>query len=156
MSCDEFRSRLQDYVTRELRPEERRQVDAHLIECADCQHELAVMTAIVSTLDHQPVMEPSSDFTSKVLAGLPRQRTLVPSLWWALVLTPILAGAAFLLRAPVTAELAKLVARVDFSSITLPTVTMQQAWIGAAEVIGFGLLVAAGGAVFCWEMYLRD
>ncbi len=156
MSCDEFRSRLQDYVTRELGPEERRQLDAHLLECAECQHELAVMTAIVSTLDHQPVMEPSPEFASKVIAGLPRQRRFVPSLWWAVALTAVLAGVGFLLRTPVKDELARLVARINVGNVTLPTITTQQAWMGAAAVIGFGLLVTVAGAVFCWEAYLRD
>jgi len=156
ISCEEFKNRLQDYVTRQLEPEERRQVDAHLLECADCQHELAVMTAIVSTLDHQPVTEPSSEFTSKVLAGLPKQRTFVPSLWWALVLTPILAGVAFLLRAPVAAELAKLLDRLPSPPAQLPAPTTSQVALVVGVVVGLGLLVSAGAVYYCWEQYLRD
>jgi len=33
---------------------------------------------------------------------------------------------------------------------------MQSVEIAAAAVVGLGLLVAAGGAMFCWQTYLRD
>ena len=156
MNCDEVRRSVQDYVMRELEPESRRLFDAHLVECAECQRELALMTAVVSTLDHQPVAEPSAAFTEKVLAALPRQRAFVPSPWLALALAPVLGVVAWSARAPVTSELSKLLARLNVSTITVPAVTTQQVWIAAAAVVGFGLLVAAGGAVFCWETYLRD
>ena len=65
MNCEEVRRSVQDYVTRELNPEGRRLFDAHLVECAECQRELALMTALVSTLDHQPVLEPSAGWWSR-------------------------------------------------------------------------------------------
>jgi len=156
MSCDEFRGFLQDYVTRELEPEKRRQVDAHLLECVECQRDLAVLTAVVSSLDHQPVEEPSVEFTSAVLARLPRRRVFAPSPWWSLVLAPILGGLAWLFHAPIGRGIAGLLGRYTPSSIALPTLTMQNAGIAAAVVVGLGLLVAAGGAVFCWQTYLEE
>ena len=156
MNCDEVRRSVQDYVTRELEPENRRTFDAHLVECAECQRELALMTAVVSTLDHQPVLEPPPGFGEKVLASLPRQRSFVPSPWWALALAPLLAGLAWLIRVPLERGVAGLLGRLDISGVTFPAVSFQQAGIAAAVVVGLGLLVAAGGAVFCWQAYLRD
>jgi anti-sigma factor RsiW len=156
MSCEEFKGSLQDYVTRQLEPAKRRQVDGHLLECADCQRELAVLTAVVSSLDHQPVEEPSVEFTSRVLARLPRQRAFVPSPWWALALGPVLGGLAWLFRVPLEREIAGLFGRYVPDTVVLPALTMQHAGIAAAVVVGLGLLVTAGGAVFCWRAYLQE
>jgi anti-sigma factor RsiW len=156
MNCDEVKRSLQDYVTRELDPESRRLFDAHLVECGECQRELALMTAVVSTLDHQPVLEPLPGFGRKVLASLPRQRSFVLSPWWSLVLAPILGGLAWLFRVPLERGIAGLPGQLGIRDITLPALTMQNAEIAAAAVVGLGLLVAVGGAVFCWQTYLRD
>jgi len=156
MNCEEVRRSVQDYVTRELEPENRRLFDAHLMECAECQRELAVMTAVVSTLDHQPVLEPPPGFRAKVLAALPRQRSFVLSPWWSLALAPLLAGVVWLFRSPLERGIAGLFGRLGPSNITVPALSMQNAGIAAAAVAGLGLLVTAGGAVFCWQTYLRD
>jgi anti-sigma factor RsiW len=156
MSCDEFRGFLQDYVTRELEPETRRLVDAHLLECSECQRELALLTALVSSLDHQPVEEPSAEFTGSVLARLPKQRVFAPSPWWALVLAPVLAGAAWLARGPVVRWLEGLLGRVPHAPVQLPAITTSQVAVVAAGLVLVGLLLSAGAAYFCWENYLRD
>ena len=156
MNCEEVRRSLQDYVTRELSPESRRLFDGHLVECAECQRELALMTALVSTLDHQPVLEPSPGFGQKVLASLPRQRSFALSPWWSLTLAPLLAGIVWLFRAPLERYVMGWFGRFGTNSITLPTLSMQSVEIAAAAVVGLGLLVAAGGAMFCWQTYLRD
>jgi anti-sigma factor RsiW len=156
MNCDEVRQSVQDYVMRELEPESRRMFDAHLVECAECQRELALMTAVVSTLDHQPVLEPPPGFSANVLAALPRQRSFAPSPWWALALAPVLGGLAWLFRAPLDRGIAGLLGHYLPGSISLPTLTMQNVGIAAAAVVGLGLLVAAGGAVFCWQTYLQE
>ena len=157
MNCEEIRRSVQDYVTRELGPENRRLFDAHLVECPECQRELALMTAVVSTLEHQAVLEPSSDFSRRVLAALPRQRrALLLSPWWSLALAPLLAGAVWLYRVPLERGVAGLLGRFIPNNVALPALTMQSAGIAAAAVVGLGLLVTAGGAVFCWRTYLRD
>jgi anti-sigma factor RsiW len=157
MNCDEVKRSLQDYVTRELAPENRRLFDAHLVECSECQRELALMTAVVSTLEHQAVMEPSSDFSRRVLAALPRQRrALLLSPWWSLALAPLLAGLVWLFRVPLERGVASLLGRLGSGNITVPAVSLQQAGIAVAAVVGLGLLLAAGGAVFCWRVYLQD
>jgi anti-sigma factor RsiW len=156
MNCDEIKRSIQDYVTRELGPEERRLFDAHLVECAACQRELALMTAVVSTLDHQSVEEPGSGFSGKVLASLPRQRGFAPGPWWALALAPVLGGLVWLFRVPIEQGAVVLLGRSGVSSSTIPTVSVQQAGIAAAAVVGLGLLVATGAAAFCWRVYLRE
>ena len=156
MSCDEFRGFLQDYVTRQLEPEKRRWVDEHLLECGDCQREMAVLTAVVSSLDHQPVEQPSAEFTTKVLARLPRQRAFAPSPWWSLVLAPALGGLAWLFRVPLERGVAGLLGHYLPGNITLPALTLQNVGVAAAVIAGLGLLVAGGGAAFCWRVYLQD
>ncbi|MCX6842390.1 MAG: zf-HC2 domain-containing protein [candidate division WOR-3 bacterium] len=156
MNCDEVRRLVQDYVTRELSPENRRLLDAHLVECAECQRELALMTAVVSTLDHQPVLEPSANFSARVLGNLPRQREFAPSPWWSLALAPLLGGLAWLARGPVERALETIFGRSGLGHLSVPAVSLQQAGIAAGAVVVLGLLVAAGGAVFCWQTYLRD
>jgi anti-sigma factor RsiW len=156
MNCEETRRLVQDYVTRELSVDDRRRFDAHLVECGECQRELALMTALVSTLDHQPVLEPSPGFSRKVLASLPRQRSFALSPWWSLALAPLLAGAVWLFRAQLERGIVALLGRSGFNSITVPVLSVQGAGIAAAVVAGLGLLVAAGGAVFCWRVYLEE
>ena len=156
MNCDDIRRSIQDYVTRELEPENRRLFDAHLVECAECQRELAIMTAVVSTLDHQPVLEPSPGFRGKVLASLPRQRSFALSPWWSLALAPLLAGAVWLARVPLEGGIAGLLGRFGSTNVTLPALSMQNAGIAAVAVAGLGLLVTAGGVVFCWRTYIQD
>jgi len=141
---------------RELEPESRRLFDAHVVECRYCQRELAVLTAVVSSLEHQPVEEPSAEFTTRVLARLPRQRAFAPSPWWALALAPVLGGLAWLFRTQLERGIAGLLGRLVPNGVALPAPTMQNAGIAAAIVVGLGLFVAAGGAVFCWRVYLRD
>ena len=156
MNCDEARRSLQDYVTRELSPENRRLFDAHLVECEECQRELALMTALVSTLDHQPVLEPSPGFSQKVLASLPRQRSLVLSPWWSLALAPLLAGVVWLARVPIERGLDGLLSRVSAGQLSAPAVTLSQAGIAALAVVLVGVAVAFGAGAYAWQVYLRD
>jgi anti-sigma factor RsiW len=156
MNCDDIRRSIQDYVTRELEPESRRLFDAHLVECPECQRELALMTAVVSTLDHQPVLDPSPGFGHLVLASLPRQRSFALSPWWSVALAPFLAGLTWLFRVTLERGIAGLLGRLGVSNVAIPVVSIQQVGIAAAAIVGFGLLVAVGGAVLCWRAYLQE
>ena len=156
MKCDDYQGLLQDYVTRQLDPARRRLVDAHLLECSECQRELAVLTALVSALDHQPIAEPSTAFTEKVLATLPRQRTFVPSPWWALALAPVLGVVAWFARVPVTRELEVLLIRSGLSHISVPAVSLQQAGLAVLAAVLAGMAVAVGAGAYVWQVYLRD
>ncbi len=156
MNCVEIRQSVQDYVTRELSPENRRLFDAHLVECAECQRELSLVTAVVSTLDHQPIMEPSPGFRGKVLASLPRQRGFAPNPWWSLALAPVLAGLVWLARVPIVRELEALLDRSGLNHVSVPVVSFQQAGVAAVAVVLAGVAVAVGAGAYVWQVYLRD
>ena len=156
MNCAEVRQSIQDYVTRELKSDDRRLFDAHLVECAACQRELAVMTAVVSMLDHQPVLDPRPGLSERVMQSLPRQRVFLLSPWWSLVLAPVLAGLAWLFRDPIKDGIVGLLGRFGTSRIAVPAPTLQNVGVGAVAVVGLGLLVTAGAAAVCWRAYLRD
>ncbi|MBN2465976.1 zf-HC2 domain-containing protein [candidate division WOR-3 bacterium] len=156
VNCDEVKRSLQDYVTRELAPEDRRVFDAHLVECGECQRELALMTAVVSTLDHQPVLEPRPGFSEKVMRSLPRQRVFLLSPWWSLVLAPLLAGLVWLFRGQAARVLEAALSRSGLSQVTVPTLSLQQAGIAGLAVVLVGLAVAVGAGAYAWQVYLRD
>jgi hypothetical protein len=73
-----------------------------------------------------------------------------------LALAPLLAGMVWLARVPLERGIASLLGRLGSSNITVPALSLQNAGIAAAAVVGAGLLAAAGGAVYCWQTYLRD
>jgi anti-sigma factor RsiW len=156
MSCDEFQGLLQDYVTRHLAPEKRKAVDTHLLECPGCQRELAVLTALVSSLDHQPVLEPSHEFSARVLSNLPRQRAFYPGPWWALVLIPILGFAAWLFRGPLLAGSFELARRLNVGPETLgqlrlpvpSSVTAGQLAMVPLVVVGLSVALAVVAATY--------
>jgi len=162
MSCDEFRGLLQDYVTRQLAPEKRREVDSHLLVCDGCQRELAILTAVVSSLDHQPVLEPPAEFASRVLGNLPRQRSFYPSPWWAIALGPILAGAAWLLRSPLTGALLRLGRLLglqpdSLSQLRLPeTVSIQQLVAVPLVVVGATMVLFIGALAYGWRFVATE
>jgi anti-sigma factor RsiW len=164
MSCDEFRSLLQDYVTRELEPEKRRQVDTHLIGCGECQRELAVLTAVVSSLGNQPVVEPSADFTSRVMARLPRRQVFVPSPWLALLAAPFLAGIAWLARGWLLRQLFELGqllglkpdAMAQFRLPEVSSISYAQLALLPGIALVLTILLVAGGVVLGRRVFDSD
>ena len=140
MSCNEIQSLLQAYVTRELEPDRRRLVDEHLIECAGCQRELAVVSAIVSSLDHQTVIEPPHDFAAHVMRRLPDQRRFIPGPVWALLALPALVCVAWFLRGRLVEWLLAGARVVGFDSLRLSSP-------GPASVTVFGIAAVALGAL---------
>lgn len=140
MNCSEIQSLLQAYVTRELEPDRRRLVDEHLIGCSDCQRELAVVSAIVSSLDHQPVLEPPHDFAAHVMRRLPDQRRFTPGPAWALLALPVLGGVTWLLRGRLAEWLLAGARAVGLESIRLSAP-------GPASVTVFGMAAIALGVL---------
>lgn len=144
MSCSEIQSLLQAYVMRELEPERRRQVDEHLMACGECQRELAVVSAIVSTLDHQPVLEPPHDFAAHVMRRLPDQRRFIPGPVWALLALPALAGVAWLLRGRLVDWLLAGARAVGFDSLRLSSPGPAQVTVFGIAAIALGVLSLVG------------
>ncbi len=161
MSCDKVRGLFQDYVTRELGPGKRRLVDEHLLECEGCRKELALMSAIVSSLDSQSVLEPSAEFSHRVMSALPRQSRLVLSPWLSLVLVPILGGLMYLFRVQLATGLLGVLDRfgIDLSGLAqfqmpdLSNITMLQLAVVPLAAVVLGLGLSIGTAAFCWRYY---
>lgn len=101
MDCRDWKERISAKVDGELPPEEVRQVDAHLEECAECRALVRKMRAVGIGVARTEGVVPA-DFREKLFARmeaeelLPRRRSLfVFSLRWAAV--PIAAAAALAL-----------------------------------------------------------
>jgi len=158
VNCEDIQSRLQEYVTRELVPARRAEVDAHLVECPECQRELALLTALVSTLDSQPVIEPGPDFTARVIRRLPGRRRAPLSPWWALAAAPMLGVIAWLSRGTLLRWVAAAADRIGLSASSVPSASgvgyAQLTWVAVAlAVFTVGVLVA--GAYYGWRV-VRD
>ncbi len=65
--CHE-RNKLQDHLEGLLPAEERLQMEAHLIICAACAGELALLRRVFGALDSMPLLSPSRGFADRVLA----------------------------------------------------------------------------------------
>jgi anti-sigma factor RsiW len=156
VNCSDIKVLLQDYVTRELAAERRAEVDAHLVECPDCQRELALTAALVSTLDNQPVLEPPPDFTARVIRRLPGRRPVMLSPWWALAAAPVLGLVAWLVRAPVLRLITPALERLGPGGVgagaRLPEVGYAQlTWVALGWAV-LAAAVVAGGAYFGWRL----
>jgi anti-sigma factor RsiW len=158
LNCDGVRARLQDYVTRELTPDERRMVDEHLLACAECRQELALMTIVVTNLDHQPVLEPGPDFSARVMARLPARVARTVSPLWSLVAAPVLGLVGFLFRVPFLSFLLGLAGRFGIGAVRLPDPNSIN-WLQPTFQLGLLVFLVAvfGGALFFgWRYYSED
>ena len=70
MSTDAFTDRLSEYLDDDLRPEERRQVAAHLAQCSACRATLDELRSVVSEAKALADSAPSSDLWSTVAARI--------------------------------------------------------------------------------------
>jgi anti-sigma factor RsiW len=141
-----------------LAPDERRAVEEHLLSCAECRQELALLTIVVTSLDHQPVLEPGPDFSARVMARLPARvaRTLSPL--WSLVSVPVLGLIAFLFRVRFLSFLLGLASRFGISAVRIPDLNPYD-WFQPAFVLGiiaFSFAIFGGAVFFGWRYYSRD
>jgi anti-sigma factor RsiW len=151
MNCKELKSLIQEYATRELSPDDRHRVDAHVMECDDCRRELALMSAVVSGLDSQPVSEPPVGFAARVMERLPRQRELAPSPWWSLAAAPILGVLAYLFRVPLLELVFRLAGRAGIGQVPVAEFGIAQIAAVTAAAVFLALGVTAGAATYCWR-----
>jgi anti-sigma factor RsiW len=70
MTTDAFTDRLSEYLDDELRPEERRQVTAHLEQCRECRATLDELRRVVSEAKALRDSAPTSDLWSTVAARI--------------------------------------------------------------------------------------
>ena len=158
LDCAAVRAKLQDYVTRELAPDERRMIDEHLLTCPECRQELALMTIVVTNLDHQPVLEPGPDFSARVMARLPARVARTVSPLWSLAALPVLGLLAFLFRVRFLSSLLGLAGRLGIGSVRLPDPNTIN-WLQPAfllVILAFSVAVFGGAMFFGWRYYSED
>lgn len=161
MNCDEVRWLLPDYLDRVLPTTARRPVDEHLIECAECQRELALLTAVCSALDHQPVLDPPAGFEARVLTSLPQHRRLGLDPTWLLSALPVMAIGYWFVRGPMLRWLVVLGERLGAvrlpvnPSLSAVSIGPAQLVIGMLVVAGLGLAAVTGLALLGWRL-VRD
>ena len=71
MNCESALSMVYEAVDRALSPEERRLLDAHLAGCERCRSEVAVLDALIETVESTPRSHPTEAFLSNVMERLP-------------------------------------------------------------------------------------
>lgn len=71
MNCESTQRLMYEAVDRTLAPDERRLVDTHLNGCERCRAEMAVLDALIETVETTPPAEPSDAFLANVMASLP-------------------------------------------------------------------------------------
>lgn len=74
MNCESVQRLIYEAVDRALAPNERRLVDTHLVGCERCRSEMAVLDALIDTVETTPPAAPSDTFLANVMAGLPASR----------------------------------------------------------------------------------
>ena len=99
MTCDETRDTLSAYLDEALAPDERRLVEAHLADCADCRREIAGLRGTIALLQRvEPVRAPVG-FVDRVMAATH------PRPWYRRVMDAVLLPLAVKLPLEATAVL---------------------------------------------------
>ena len=81
MSCKRMEERILPYVDGRVKESERREMEAHLAECAACRLRVNEFRAVTGLLDELPQIEPSAAFDARVharVAAEPAKQS-----WWA-------------------------------------------------------------------------
>lgn len=82
MKCPEYIAYMHEYLDEEISAEHKKKLKEHLSECAECQthfHELEKSVALVKSIAH---IAAPDDFTSKVMAKLPKEKKKVGVQRW--------------------------------------------------------------------------
>src|SRR5579883_892571 len=82
MSCERMESRILGYVDGRLKASERLEVEKHIANCAPCRLRVQEFSAVSGLLDELPVIEPSSEFDTRVHALVAAEPEPKMS-WWA-------------------------------------------------------------------------
>jgi anti-sigma factor RsiW len=81
MSCKRMEERILPYVDGRVKESERREMEAHLAECAACRLRVSEFRGVTGLLDELPQIEPSAAFDARVharVAAEPAKQS-----WWA-------------------------------------------------------------------------
>ncbi len=67
MRCAEVTRQLQLYIDNQLTLEQVRALEAHIAECAACQHEMRLLAGVVAALHDLPLVAEPEDLTMRVM-----------------------------------------------------------------------------------------
>jgi len=73
MNCGHAEKKLVAYLDGKLTIAERRQFEAHLVTCAECQEQAAGFRSVWNALEELPVLAPSATFENRVRARLQQE-----------------------------------------------------------------------------------
>jgi tetratricopeptide (TPR) repeat protein len=99
---DEWNDWLSEYIDDELEPSERRALEAHLTECAECRTDLAALRAVVRRAGSLTDTPPVSDLWPGVAARIdprPARRTTLATRRFAFTLPQLVAASLALIVA---------------------------------------------------------
>ena len=133
---------IQDLLDGRLVPTQRAEIEAHLAECALCQHTLATLAWARQAAAQLPVHEPPPELQARVALVLNREARPVPTaarrlrrVAWAMGLVAVAAAAAFLLVRRSSVDLPAAVARAyaayETAAVGLDTATADAAALEA-------------------------
>jgi anti-sigma factor RsiW len=129
MNCERIENQLIAYLDVKAKPAERRQVESHLAECAECRQRVDEFRLVAGLLDELPVIAPSPSFDAALrarVAAEPRGASLwgwvIPSPRLAFAVTALLVCSIWLTsirpgRAPLAPVAQQSSSEVEFSVI---------------------------------------
>jgi len=79
MQCEQILKQLDDYLDGELAQAERRHVDQHLPDCANCQTEYHLAEELLQQCRNQPAVKPRTGYEARMLSFLERDQYKQPS-----------------------------------------------------------------------------
>ena len=99
---DEWNDRLSDYIDGELEPSERRALEAHLLDCADCRADVDALRAVVARAESLTDTPPTSNLWPGIAARIgarPAGRTTLATRRFAFTLPQLIAASLALIVA---------------------------------------------------------
>jgi len=81
MNCKRMEERILPYVDGRVKESERREMEAHLAECAACRLRVNEFRAVTGLLDELPQIAPSAAFDARVHARVAAEP--MKQSWWA-------------------------------------------------------------------------
>jgi anti-sigma factor RsiW len=81
MSCKRMEERILPYVDGRVKESDRREMEAHLAECAACRLRVNEFRTVTGLLDELPRIEPSTAFDARVYARVAAEPA--KQSWWA-------------------------------------------------------------------------
>lgn len=71
MECRHVQHLLHETLERMLDTNEQERLDTHLAQCASCRMDARLLYAVIQAVEEAPILQPSEDFTLKVMDRLP-------------------------------------------------------------------------------------